>query len=133
MEKRLGPLDSVSSFKTTNALLPEKNSAPQPDYLNGVCRILTTKNPDEVIDILMAIEKDFGRKRHPDHVWGPRTLDLDFICANSQVINSKKLTLPHPQLHKRLFVLEPLAEIWPDWQHPLLKCSAKMLLEHALD
>ena len=130
ISNRIGVVKAVSKFIETKALvLP--GSDPQPDYLNGVVVVETSRTPLEALDILLHIEQGLGRIRGLTELrWQPRTLDLDLICAENLVINSEKLTLPHPELHKRRFVLEPLLEVAPKWRHPILdKTVEEMLVE----
>jgi|TARA_B110001454_G_scaffold68973_1_gene67327 2-amino-4-hydroxy-6-hydroxymethyldihydropteridine diphosphokinase len=88
----------------------------QPDYINAVALIETTLSPLELLDALQQLEQDHGRirKRH----WGERTLDLDIILIDHQVIESERLTVPHPFAQQRSFVLVPLAEIAPQLVFP---------------
>ena len=89
---------------------------PQPDYLNAVLIIETQLEPEELLTVCQAIERVFGRTRDSDEVrWGPRTLDIDLITCDQLIRESEILTLPHPRMHERAFVLLPLAEIDPDY------------------
>lgn len=92
---------------------------PQPDYLNGCVSLLTTYSPESLLEKLLQIEAQFGRVR--GERWGPRTLDLDILLFGQSVIQTSTLTVPHPHLQERAFVLAPLAEICPGWIHPVLK------------
>jgi 2-amino-4-hydroxy-6-hydroxymethyldihydropteridine diphosphokinase len=84
----------------------------QPRFLNGAVAIDTTLGPRELLDRLLAVEERFGRARVPgEH--GPRTLDLDLLLYGDEEIDEPGLTVPHPRLHERAFVLEPLAELAP--------------------
>lgn len=85
---------------------------PQPDYVNGVAELETTLMPEILLDALQAIENQHGRSRTLH--WGPRTLDLDILLYGSQVIDSKRLQTPHPRMHERNFVLQPLLDIAPN-------------------
>ncbi|MEO0373443.1 MAG: 2-amino-4-hydroxy-6-hydroxymethyldihydropteridine diphosphokinase, partial [Cyanobacteria bacterium P01_A01_bin.17] len=91
---------------------------PQPSYINGCLLLQTRHSPSQVLQRLLDIELQFGRVRQQR--WGPRTLDLDLLLYNQVVMETPTLTLPHPRLHERAFVLVPLAEILPDWVHPTL-------------
>ena len=84
----------------------------QPLYLNGVAALATTLTARELLDRLLAVEQRFGRVRVPDE-HGPRTLDLDLLLYGDEVIDEPELQVPHPRLHERRFVLEPLAELAP--------------------
>ena len=85
--------------------------AGQPDFVNAVVTIETTLNPETLLDTLLSIESDFGRVRRERN--GPRTLDLDLLLYDQTILHTERLTLPHPRLHLRAFVLVPLAEIAP--------------------
>ena len=86
----------------------------QPDFINAVAAVRTTLAPQALLDGLLAIERRFGRERAAtDARWGPRVLDLDLLLHGDAVLDTPGLTLPHPRLHERAFVLVPLAEIAP--------------------
>lgn len=99
----------------------------QEDFLNGCVAIDTLKDPLELLDFLMDVEKQSGRVRTVR--WGPRTLDLDILMYDDLVMNERELTIPHKEMHKRMFVLEPLAEIAPYLMHPLLRKTISELKE----
>jgi 2-amino-4-hydroxy-6-hydroxymethyldihydropteridine diphosphokinase len=86
----------------------------QEDYINAVACLSTQLKPMELLLELQAIEHAFYRDRSNEHKWGPRTLDLDIILYGNQTQDDTHLTLPHPEMHKRLFVLKPLREISDD-------------------
>ena len=88
----------------------------QPEFVNAVAALETTLAPESLLDALFDIEARFGRIRAEKN--GPRTLDLDLLLYNNQQLNLPRLTLPHPRLHLRAFVLYPLAELAPDLQLP---------------
>jgi 2-amino-4-hydroxy-6-hydroxymethyldihydropteridine diphosphokinase len=87
--------------------------ADQPDFINAVCRLHTALAPEALLEALLAIERVHGRVRAGAR-GGPRTLDLDLLMYGAEVRHTAALTLPHPRLHERAFVLAPLAEIEPD-------------------
>lgn len=97
----------------------------QPDFLNAVVTADTFLAPLDLLDALLAIEAEQGRVRAER--WGPRTLDLDLLLYDDLVLNSARLTLPHPRLHERLFVLVPLCDLMPDALHPRLERSYRDL------
>ena len=83
----------------------------QPRFLNGVAALETTMSARELLDALLAVERKLGRERRKR--WGPRTIDLDLLLYGDEVIDEDGLTVPHPCLHERRFVLEPLADLAP--------------------
>jgi 2-amino-4-hydroxy-6-hydroxymethyldihydropteridine diphosphokinase len=89
----------------------------QPPYLNAVAEVETELSPRPLLDRLLAIERELGRLRLGPR-WGPRTIDLDLLVLGGAVVDEPGLELPHPRLHERLFVLEPLAELAPDLDVP---------------
>ena len=88
----------------------------QPEFINAVAALETTLAPESLLDALFDIEARFGRIRAEKN--GPRTLDLDLLLYGDQFVSLPRLTLPHPRLHLRAFVLQPLAEIAPDLKIP---------------
>lgn len=99
----------------------------QPWFVNGVVSAASRLEPIALLDQLLAIERDFGRAREAPNA--ARTLDLDLLDHESRLCETAKLVLPHPRLHLRRFVLEPLCRIAPDWRHPRLGLTAAQLLE----
>ncbi len=85
----------------------------QPPFLNTAASLETTLGPRELLDRLLAVERELGRVRTSER-WGPRTLDLDLLLYGDAVHDEPGLTVPHPRLHERRFVLEPLSELAPD-------------------
>ena len=99
----------------------------QDNFLNGALKIQTLKSPDELLDTTMAIEQEAHRERIVH--WGPRTLDIDILFYDDAIIHTKRLTVPHIEIPKRTFVLEPLAAIAPYYMHPVLHTSVLELLQ----
>jgi 2-amino-4-hydroxy-6-hydroxymethyldihydropteridine diphosphokinase len=100
-----------------------------PDYLNGLVVVETALSPHQTLAALRRIEAAFGRRRDASNA--PRTLDLDLIAHGRLVLDEPGLTLPHPRAHERLFVMGPLAEIAPEWRHPVLGETAAELARGA--
>jgi 2-amino-4-hydroxy-6-hydroxymethyldihydropteridine diphosphokinase len=90
----------------------------QPDFINAVCSIHTQLSPRALLDHLLDIERDHRRIRHVDRPDGPRSLDLDLLLYGDSQINQPGLTVPHPRMHQRRFVLQPLSEIAPTLNIP---------------
>jgi len=103
----------------------------QPGFVNGAIEIKTTLRPEELLVMLHGIEIAAGRKRREK--WGPRTLDLDIIAYDDVVMNGGdnglNLTLPHNDLHNRSFVLLPVRELNPSWQHPVSGKTVTQMLD----
>lgn len=97
-----------------------------PDYLNAVAELRTCMEPLELLDALQAIEQAHGRER--PYVNAPRTLDLDLLLYGQDQLSEARLSVPHPRLHQRAFVLKPLLELAPDLQVPGLPPLQKCLL-----
>jgi 2-amino-4-hydroxy-6-hydroxymethyldihydropteridine diphosphokinase len=103
---------------------------PQPNYVNG-CAILETELlPEDVLQILLKIEQQFGRIRQQR--WGPRILDLDILLYGDLILEMPNLTIPHPRMNERAFVLVPLAEIAADWIEPVSRQTI-LQLSQAID
>lgn len=103
----------------------------QPAFLNQVIKIETALSPLALLFCINQIEAALGRQRHER--WHARTIDIDILYYADQVIESQRLTVPHPQLHKRKFTLIPLATIAPDDIHPILQKTNQVLLSDCAD
>lgn len=101
-----------------------------PPFLNGIVLATTALEPTQALRALHRVEATFGRERKAPNA--PRTLDLDLIALGRTVLEGPPLTLPHPRAAERLFVMGPLAEIAPDWVHPVTGATAEQLASRAL-
>ncbi|MDP7623762.1 MAG: 2-amino-4-hydroxy-6-hydroxymethyldihydropteridine diphosphokinase [Rhodospirillales bacterium] len=89
----------------------------QQNFVNGVVAVKTNLDSSQLLDVLLAIEIEMGRQRLEPNA--ARIIDLDLLSFNAKIIDSDRLTLPHPRLTERAFVVQPIAEIAPDWRHPI--------------
>ncbi len=117
----IGTVSALSSLYETE---PVEFTA-QPWFLNCAALLETEKMPRQLLKALLDVERDMGRRRVQNK--GPRTIDIDILLFGGSVVKTKGLTIPHPALHHRRFVLEPLTEIAPDVRHPVLKKTIREL------
>jgi 2-amino-4-hydroxy-6-hydroxymethyldihydropteridine diphosphokinase len=127
IEKEIGSIQKMSSIYETAAW----GNTEQPDFLNQALEIETHLNAEQVMEGLLKIEKQMGRERLIP--MGPRSIDLDIIYFNKEVIESPSLEIPHPRLAERKFVLLPLSEIAPDFIHPIFQKTNEVLLKECGD
>ena len=127
----LDTVDGVQVCRLSHLVetLPLPGGPPgQGKYLNGVVEIQTTLSPLELLAVLQQIEKSLGRDRSSQPRWGAPTCDLDILLIGQAVVDCPTLTIPHPRMHQRRFVLEGLAELSPQVSHPVLGKTASQLL-----
>ncbi|MFM8803637.1 MAG: 2-amino-4-hydroxy-6-hydroxymethyldihydropteridine diphosphokinase, partial [Planctomycetia bacterium] len=117
-------LESVSRYRDTR---PIGGPPGQPAFLNAACLLETDLAPHDVLGMLAAVENTLHRER--SERWGPRTVDLDLLLYEDVILDTERLTLPHPRMVTRRFVLEPCVEIAADFVHPLADCRLDCLLE----
>ena len=103
------------------------------DFLNLCVALSTDLGPEALLDLLLRIEKDFGRERTGAEGYADRTLDLDILYFGDARINTEVLTIPHPRMHDRAFILKPLADIAPQFYHPVLAKDTRNLLQVCRD
>ena len=118
---------SKSSFYQTSPIGPIQ----QEWFINSAIKINTSLTPIKLLTNLLNIESTMGRVRKEK--WGPRLIDLDLLFYDNQILNEEKVTIPHPEISKRNFVLIPLCEIAANLNHPTLKKSIKTLLQESTD
>ena len=100
-------------------------------FVNAAIRIETVFDPQGLLQFLRSVEK--GLRKEKARQWGPRNIDLDILLVNEDIIRTPELTVPHPFLHERRFVLVPLEEVCPDLMHPVFRCPVKELLRRTED
>ncbi len=123
----IGGIITTSSLYATKAWGAEN----QPDFLNQVVEVDSALSPEELLKKVNEIEKALGRVRKTK--WGTRSIDIDILYYQNEIVQTENLLVPHPQNQNRNFVLVPMVEIAPDFVHPIFKCSQKELLEKSPD
>lgn len=113
--------------RSTNYETEAEEGAPQPPFINAAVEIKTKLTPHKLLEVCQEIEAALGREREIE--WGPRTIDIDLLLYDGEIISDDKLQIPHPLMHERLFVLKPLREIAPHLIHPVLEKSIEVLYE----
>ena len=126
--EKIGQISTCTVEKVSSYLVTEPYGVTdQPDFLNACLKMRTLLYPEELLKELNRIEKEAGRERIIH--WGPRTLDLDILLYDDIILEEDDLCIPHVEMHKRSFVLEPLAEIAPYKRHPVYGKTVREMLE----
>ena len=120
--RSVGEIKRVSSVYETVPV----GGVSQPDFLNAVIELKTMLAPLELVQVLKALEKKLGRRERPR--WHEREIDLDILFYDNRIVESPMLTVPHPEIHHRAFVLAPMSELDPDFQHPVFHKSVLDML-----
>ncbi|HSZ55832.1 MAG TPA: 2-amino-4-hydroxy-6-hydroxymethyldihydropteridine diphosphokinase [Tepidisphaeraceae bacterium] len=131
IRRALAALDAVPDIRVIQGSPLLENPAvggppDSPTFLNAVAEIETSLEPEPLLDRLLEIERQLGRVRK--HKWEPRVIDLDILLYGDEIIQTPALQIPHPLMHQRPFVLQPLAQIAPDVIHPVTNKSIAELL-----
>lgn len=125
--ENIGTIVKMSSLYETEPW----GKADQPAFLNQALEVATDLNAATLLERILSIEKKLGRLR--EDKWSARTIDIDILFFDAKILNTKDLTLPHPHLHERNFVLVPMLEIAPNKQHPIFKKTIEELYEASKD
>ncbi|MEY4668389.1 MAG: 2-amino-4-hydroxy-6-hydroxymethyldihydropteridine diphosphokinase [Pseudomonadota bacterium] len=127
----VGEVIAISKpFFNQAAVLPGDDPSKHPEYLNVVMSLECPLSPVELMRALLTIERNLGRDRDSEGVWGDRTVDLDIVAAGDMIVDAPEVTIPHPRMHERDFVLLPLSELAPTWVHPVYKVPLSKLIAH---
>jgi 2-amino-4-hydroxy-6-hydroxymethyldihydropteridine diphosphokinase len=131
--RRLDDVPGVRVRQVSSFIESEPVGGPpgQPRFLNAAAELRTSLPAEDLLRVLHEIEASLGRDRSVEVPSGPRTCDLDLLIVGSTVVESPGMTLPHPHMHERLFVLRPLAQIAPELVHPVLRKTIAELLSEA--
>jgi len=125
-----GALESLRPLRVSAIVETEPvGRLDQPPFLNAVAELSTALPPEELLGRLLDVERRLGRVR--SERWGPRTIDLDLLLYGDREVKAEALSVPHPELHRRRFVLEGLAELCPDRPVPGIGRTVRELLEAA--
>ena len=127
IEKQIGTITRLSSLYTTAAW----GNTRQPDFLNRVIIVKTALSALQTMQTILVIEEEMGRIRTVKNA--PRIIDIDILFFNKEIIELEQLSIPHPQIQNRRFVLVPLNQLSPNLMHPVLKSSVHQLLLYCPD
>lgn len=116
--------DKITFIKSSKVIETKPfGNIDQPNFLNCVVWVESEINPNDMLNICLKIEQKMGRKRTIK--WGPRIIDLDILICDGKIVNERNLIIPHPELHKRKFVLASLNELCPEYIHPIINKKIK--------
>ena len=129
----IGPTIAQSKLYETKALVWPGSIEQQPNFINAAIAVSSNVSPEKILSYLLDIETKAGRIRaHDGSRWTARALDLDLLGVGSLILTTERLTLPHPGIAHRDFVLAPLIDVAPEWEHPLLRLSVQELYDRFL-
>ncbi|MDF2157553.1 2-amino-4-hydroxy-6-hydroxymethyldihydropteridine diphosphokinase [Algoriphagus sp. CAU 1675] len=133
LHRAIGELEAESEVLLKSRVYESESwgQVAQGNFLNQVVLVETNLSPNEFLVFIQGIENKLGRKRNEK--WGNRTMDIDILFWENEEIHTSDLTVPHPFIQDRRFVLAPLAEILPDWIHPVFQKPVSQLLEECQD
>lgn len=123
IEEKIGSIAKASSFYETEAW----GNVDQPAYINQALEVMTHLSPQELLETIFEVEAALGRIRR--NKWEARPIDIDILFYENKILHTPDLTIPHPHLHRRNFVLIPMLEIAPNKQHPVFKKKIEELYE----
>lgn len=129
IKAKIGDVKKLSNIYETEAWGVENQQA----YLNNCIEIQTNLSEDDLLSQLLLIEQKHGRIRQENFQYQARTIDLDILFYDDNIINKSNLIIPHPRIQDRLFVLKPLHDIAPHFIHPTLNLSVSQLIDNCID
>lgn len=133
IRKEVGSVKGISRYYDTSPLNPpELEKCSQPDFLNGALHCLTSLEPMALLNAAQSIEKQLGLDRSEKQYYGPRIIDVDILFFGEETVNADGLSIPHPEIQNRDFVLVPLMDLDPNLLHPTLNKTVSDLYDELL-